>query len=74
MCFLDFYPGGFPKRYPLAVKLLENRLYILLLVTGGPPKVKACKSILFTKGIPEVGIKNTCLIQCNITFEGPSVQ
>ena len=25
---LALYPGGFPRRYPLAVKLLENRLYI----------------------------------------------
>ena len=25
---LALYPGGFPKRYPLAVKLLENRLYM----------------------------------------------
>ena len=26
----------------------------------GHTKVKACKSILFTEGIPEVEIKNTC--------------
>ena len=29
------------------------------LVSVGPAKVKACKSILFTEGIPEVKIKNT---------------
>ena len=32
-------------------------------MTVGPAKVKACKSILFTEGIPEVAIKNTCLMQ-----------
>ena len=30
-----------------------------VLVTVGPTKVKACKSILFTEVIPEVKIKNT---------------
>ena len=29
----------------------------------GPTKVKACKYVLFTEGIPEVEIKNTCLIK-----------
>ena len=28
---LALYPGGFPRRYPLAVKLLENRLYMTLI-------------------------------------------
>ena len=28
------------------------------LVTVGPAKVQACYSILFTEGVPEVGIKN----------------
>ena len=33
------------------------------LVTKVPNKVKACKSFLFTEGIPEVKIKNTCLMK-----------
>ena len=28
-----------------------------------PPGYKACKLILFTEGIPEVEIKNTCLMK-----------
>ena len=35
---------------------------------GGPAKVKAPKSVLFTECTPEVKIKNTCLMQlthCN---------
>ena len=33
------------------------------LVKVGPAKVKACKSVLFTEGTPEVKIKYTCLMQ-----------
>ena len=33
------------------------------LVTAGPTKTKAQRSVLFTKGTPKVEIKNTCLIQ-----------
>ena len=33
------------------------------LVTVSPTKVKACKSILFTEDVPEVEIKNTCLMK-----------
>ena len=33
------------------------------LVPVGPAKVKACESILFTEGTPDVKIKNNCLIK-----------
>ena len=33
------------------------------LVTVGPTKVKACKYIKFAEGIPEVEIKNNCLMK-----------
>ena len=36
------------------------------LVTVGPAKVKACKSILFTEGTPEVEIKNTWLTKLTL--------
>ena len=33
------------------------------LVLVGPTKFKACKSILYTEGTPEVEVRNPCLIQ-----------
>ena len=42
------------------------------LVTLGPTKVKACKSILFTEGIPEVEIIRVmyvCMYVCMYIFK-----
>ena len=40
------------------------------LLTVGPAKVKACKSILFIEDIPEVEIKNTCLLKLTHYIKG----
>ena len=39
------------------------------LVAVGPAKFKACKSILFTEGSPEVKIKNTWLMKLMFWFK-----
>ena len=42
---LALYPGGFPRRYTLAVKLLENRLYMYHQVDNFIRMVKFGRSV-----------------------------
>ena len=43
--------------YSRFLRLSTSRGFCTGLVTIGPARAKACKSILFTKGSPEVEIK-----------------
>ena len=47
--------------HKLLARLSTARGSITELVPVGPTKVKACKSVLFTEGTPEVEIKNKAI-------------
>ena len=49
-----------PTKYQTSIYLTESSTGLVIV---GPSKVKDCKSILFTEGIPEFKIKNTCLMK-----------